>query len=587
MATPPSEGPVFREPATNWQNVIQQHVTAFRAREKVAYDRALAYTNGNAWAEVTQGLSEVDIQRTSTNLIFPIVETAMTSLVPPKPSLTMRTRAPADSTQVQAGEALINYFLTTGRYRRELARSTYHTVLYGLGVMKTGWDAAADRAVANFVDPRNYFCDMTALREEDLKYEIEATLLSRKEVMDKVEAGIYPSAVLETAADQYPTWMLPSKRPDQGIEGAAATETKNLMNYQSWYLIYEVYDRENGVVHHYTPASNKPILTDELVFRPYDHLVFNFNGENCRGLSEVALILDNQREYNWTESYLLTILRNSIPGTYYDQKLTSTDKEQKRLTMPIGGLAGVNVPPNKSVAEMFFSKPLPQVPPLADQMMAGKRDTIAAVSSLAAAQRGQIVGAKTATELAFIKGQIQDRLSARQRELFDLTTRVGEKMYLLAQRYMRDERVLEVTGGQWLRVEPDTLEGIHVVFEMSTYSATESNPAVRAESIRNAYPLLSTNPLISQKRLTEELLRASELPLTLLLTDEEMAAQAQAAAPPPGMPGAPGAPGAPAGAVPPAPFDPNAPPPVELPNRVAGMEAPMNAPGAPPPPPPV
>jgi hypothetical protein len=572
--------PPSRESATNWPNVIQQHVTAFRAREKIAYDRALAYCNGNAWADPTTGQSEVDIQRTSTNLIFPIVETAMTSLVPPNPALTMKPRKPVPTEVTQAGEALINYFLKTGRYRTELQRCVYHAVMYGLGVMKTGWDPTTDRAVTTFVDPRNYFCDMTALREENLKYEVEATLLSKKEVQDKIEAGVYPPSVLDKAADQYPTWMLPNKRPDAGIEGSSATEAKNLMNYQSWYLIYEVYDHERKVVHHYTPADNKPILTDEMVFRPYNILSFNYNGENVRGLSEVALILDNQKEYNWTESYLLTLLRHSIPGTYYDGSLSSTDEEQKRLIMPIGGMAPVRVPSNRTVAELFFSKPLPQVPPLADQMMAGKRDAIAYVSSLAAAQRGQVIGAKTATELAFIKGQIQDRLSSRQREIFELTAHVGEKQYLLAQKYMENEKVVEVVGGEWLTVNPPTLEQIEATFEMATYSATETNPAVRAESLRMAYPILSASPMISQKRLLEELLRAQELPLTLMLTDEEVAQQQMAMAPPPqqGMsaPPAPEMPGASVNEAPP------------LPNRVAGMAEPPNpnaaaGPAAPPP----
>lgn len=576
---------MLREPATSWPNVIQQHVSAFRAREKVAYDRALAYTNGNFWADPTTGESEVDIQRTSTNLIFPIVETAMTSLVPPNPSLALKPRKPADPAQIAAGEALINYFLRTGRYRQELSRSVYHTVLYGLGVMKTSWDPKTDRAVTHFIDPRNYFCDMTALREDNIKYEIEATLLSKKEVQDKVDAGIYPATVLAKAADQYPTWMLPNKRPDAGIEGSAATEAKNLMNYQSWYLIYEVYDREHGLVHHFTPADNKPILTDQLIFRPYDLLSFNFNGENCRGLSEVALILDNQKEYNWTESYLLTLLRHSIPGTYYDASVSSTDEEQKRLIMPIGGLAPVRVPSNRTVGELFFPKPLPQVPPLADQMMAGKREAISYVSSLAAAQRGQVVGAKTATELAFIKGQIQDRLASRQREIFELTTRIAEKQYFLAQKFMSEAQVVEVVGNQWVTVNPATLEAVEATFEMSTYSATETNPAVRAESIRAAYPILSANPMISQKRLLEELLRAQELPMSLMLTDEEQAQMAQAQAAP--------AMGAPESAMPPAPSQPGAnineaPP---LPNRVAAMEAPPNpnaatGPNAPTPPPP-
>jgi hypothetical protein len=572
------------KPTTNWLEVSAQHVAAFRAREKRAFDRALAYVNGNAWADALAGESEVSIQRTSTNLLFPIVETAMTTLVPRNPHLVLRPRGPAPADFVQGGSALVNYFYEACRFRRGLARSVYHTVMNGLGIQKTTWDVENDRAVVTPVDPRNYFCDMTAQVEEDLKYEIEATLLSRKEMEDRIAAGLYPEEALATAADQYPTWMLPDKRPDSGIEGSGfSRETKNLMNYQSWYLVYEVYDREHGIVYHYTPQRDKPLLADELVYRPYDHLTFNYNGENCRGVSEIGLLLDNQKEYNWTESYLLTILRASIPGIWYDKKATTTDKEQQRaIQMPVGGMAGVDVPNNKNVQEMFFNKPLPQVPPLADQMMAGKRQAIAEVSALAAAQRGQTVGAKTATELAFIKAATQDRLSSRQGDIFDLITRVGGKCYTLAQRYMSEEKLVQITGSEaWVTVNPASLEGMHATFEMSSFSAMETNPAVRAETYRVNYPLLSTNPLLSQKRVTEDFLRAQDLPLTLMLTEEEMAQQAAAAAAVPG-------PGPGAAAAPPAPTDPTQPPPVEMPNRIKAMAEPMteSATGAPPAPPP-
>lgn len=571
-------------PTTNWLEVASQHVAAFRSREKRAFDRALAYVNGNAWAEVLAGESEVSVQRTSTNLLFPIVETAMTTLVPRNPQLVLKPRGPAPVAFVQGGSALVNYFYEACRFRRGLARSVYHTVMNGIGIQKTTWDVQNDRAVVSPVDPRNYFCDMTAQVEEDLKYEIEATLLSRKEMEDKIAAGLYPEEALATAADQYPTWMLPDKRPDSGIEGSGfARETKNLMNYQSWYLVYEVYDREHGVVYHYTPQRDRPLLADELVYRPYDHLTFNYNGENCRGVSEIGLLLDNQREYNWTESYLLTILRASIPGLWYDKKATTTDKEQQRtIQMPIGGMAGVDVPQNKRVDEMFFNKPLPQVPPLAHELMAGKRQAIAEVSALAAAQRGQTVGAKTATELAFIKAATQDRLSSRQGDIFDLITRVGGKCYFLAQRYMAEEKLVQITGSEeWVTVNPASLEGMHAAFEMSSFSAMETNPAVRAESFRVNYPILSTNPLLSQKRVTEEFLRAQDIPLSLMLTEEELAQQA-AAAPAPAPGGA--APGGP----PAAPVDPTQPPPVEMPNRVAAMAEPMteSATGEPPAPPP-
>jgi hypothetical protein len=142
-------------------------------------------------------------------------------------------------------------------------------------------------------------------------------------------------------------------------------------------------------------------------------------------------------------------------------------------------------------------------------------------------------------------------------------------MYVLAQKYMAKERMVAVAGStptNWIAVNPTTLEALHADFEMQSYSAVETNPAVRADSLRQAYPLLASNPLLSQKRLTEELLRAQELPLTLMLTEEELAQQAKAVAPPPPVPGA-GPPLA-------APVDPTAVQEPKLPNRVAAMDEP-------------
>mgnify|MGYP006276469093 CR=1 FL=1 len=548
-------------PTTRWLNVIEQHVNAFRDKEKRAYDRSLNYTNGNAWADPSKGETEVDILRASTNLIFPVVETGMTTLVPRKPEVVLNPITP----ESDATAGWVNHSLTQANYRKKLARSTYHTVLYGLGIMKSGWDAKNDRPTCVPVDPRNYFCDMTAQLEEDLKYEIEATLLSRKMVKDKVEAGLYPASVLEEGkADRYPTWMLPAARADRDV-GGEAYETNNLMNYQSWYLVYEVYDRESGLVHHFAPAmGDKPLLTDELLVRPYDLISFNYNGKNVRGLSEIILILSNQKEYNQTESFLLTLLRSMIPGTYYDEKAWTTDKAQKKLAHPIGAHVGITVPANKSVADLFYAKPMAQVPQLAHEMMAAKRQAVAEVSALAAAQRGQVVGAKTATELAFIKSQIADRLQSRQDEIFDLTKRVAGKFFALSKAYMHAEQVV---GRPGIVVNPHIFDKVVAEFDMATYAATEGNPAVRAETMRAAWPILSTNPRYNQKKLAAEFLRVHELPPDFMLSDEEFAASQ---APPQGAP----APAAPM----PTPQDPTQPAPVQMPGRVAAMAEPITPP---------
>lgn len=517
-------------PTALWPNIIDRHINDFKSGEKRAWDRNLRTVNGDFWAATTVGASEAALIKTSTNFMLPLVETSTANLLAPNPQVTLNARAMASKDQVEQGQTITNYGLQAGKWRKELGTTIYHVILYGRGPVKTVFDFERDLAVTRFVDPRNYFFDKTAQRFEDMKYEIEATLLSRRTMERKVEEKVYPSwALSKSSAEQYPTWMIPGDK----------REVNELRNYQQWFLVYEVYDREAGVVFHYLPFDPKPILEDELIFRPYDLLTFTYNGENCGGVSEVGLLMPNQEEYNWTETFLLNNLRANAGGvTYYDGRITSTDKQAKQITAPIGSRVPVNVPGGSTLQDCFYVPPVPMVPPLAQEMLGRKREGMAYVSALSDSQRGQTIGAKTATEMEWIKQQIRDRLGPRLSDIDDLTTAVATKQFFLNQRYMRNEKVVQLLGEkEWRTVNPFTLEGIEATFDIVPYSPLKNNKAVRLEALRSLVPLMENNPYIKQRALWAQVFEDIEMGAAedLLYTDEEVAARAQ----PPPMPGAP------------------------------------------------
>jgi hypothetical protein len=493
-------------------------------------------------------------------------------LIPPNPQVSAEPVGIIDPQKVRIGESLVNWSLRAGGYRGELKTAVSNTVKFGRGPMKTTWDATRDMPVTRFVDVRNYFFDRTAQRWDAVKYEIEATLLSKSQMRKKVESGFYKAESLaRQEPDRYPQWLLPAGR----------REHDNLKDYQPWYLVWEVYDREEGKVLHFLPNNGEPILESDLTYRPYDMLTFNYNGEDVGGISEIGLILPNAEEYNWTETFLLNILRFGIPGTFYDSAITTNDKVVKALQAPLGSYIPLQVPGNRTLAESFMSRPMPVYPPIANDMLAKKRDSISFVSALSDATRGQTVGAKTATELAFIEGNTKNRLRPRQSQVDELTESVSQKQLLLMSRYMSKPKVAKLTGStDFTEISPWDVDGVEASFKMSPYSPMESNKAVKLEQLRNMQPMFQNNPYVKQGALTRRIFELME-ETDLVYTDAEVAAQA--AQQPPGGTAAPG--GAPAGspAVAPAQVSPNvAEAPSDLPPRSAGFSDTVNSPpGAP------
>ena len=546
--------------SASWPDVIARSLEDYKRRDRPAWDKNLKHFLGDAWAATTVGESEAELIKTSTNFVLPLVETAQANISPPNPRVTLNPRSPANRDQIEQGTTIVNYMLQQGKWRWEANMAIYHVVMCGRGPVKTTWDFDRDLAVSRFLDPRNYFFDRTAQRFEDMKYEIEATLLTKRQMERKIEEGVYPSWALERGQAQYPDWIAPAE--SKALAG--------IKNYQTWYPVYEVYDREAGVVFHYLLDVREPLMEDALVYRPYDLLTFTYNGTDCGGVSEVGLIMANLENYNWTETFELNRLRNDIPVDYYDARLTSTDKEAKKLQAPLGAKVPVKPPDNRTIAESIYRPPPVAPHPLAQDNLAKMREAMGYVSAMSDSQRAQTIGAKTATEMEWIKQQIRDRLGPRIAAVDELTAAVAAKQFFLAQRYMREEKVVQLVGEkEWRTVNPFTIEGVEATFDIVPYNPMRMNAAVRIEALRNLQPLIQNNPWVKQRAVAAAIFKDVQLgndESEFLYTPEEFAQMqaAQQAAQPASPAVDPGAP-APSPATPldsaPAPADPGGMPP--------------------------
>ena len=516
----------------------ERHVATYERGDKAMMDQLLRYYQGKFYTSET-GQSESDLERTSVGLTFAIVETALTSLVSPNPAITAVARNRAEEERIRACEAFVNNALDASNYRQEQGLYVFDSVLYGRGITKTAWSAKKDNPVVRATDVRTTFFDLTARRPDDIRYWIEATLLSSTQFKERIRINDYASWAGEINPDAYPKWML--------TDTGATVDRESLKNYQKWHVVYEIHDLEADKVVHIIPGDPRPVMVDKLVYNPYDLTTLNTNGEDCRGLSEIALISPNQEEVNNLLTYWLNIVRACVPKGVYDpgeldgEQLGAAAKAGLNTWSPIRRVGGKSKGPLSDAIGMF---PMPQVPPEALALLDKVWNNITIVSALAEAQRGQVTGARTATELALIEGQLRNRLSGRQKRIDAITSSVAEKMLLLMQKYKKNDEVLQQTGVDgWSAVSPDTLEGVKAAFKVVPYTAMESNRAVVQEQFKEFMMWAGKNPACDQRKLLQATVDIFDNPAlrryNIVLPEQveaQEAAEAGAGAPPPGGP---------------------------------------------------
>jgi hypothetical protein len=165
------------------------------------------------------------------------------------------------------------------------------------------------------------------------------------------------------------------------------------------------------------------------------------------------------------------------------------------------------------------------------EFIARQEEDAAFISALAEAARGQVAGARTATEMAIIDAQLRTRLATREGHLNDAIEDVAKKVFYLCKKYMKTNRLIRVSGStKWSELSHKDLVDVDVDFEMVSYNPIRRNPGMMAETLIQMLPFLSQNENVNVRRLTEEILTNLGLPSRILIPEEDiLAAKEQAA----------------------------------------------------------
>jgi hypothetical protein len=512
---------------TKLTTLIDRHKRFYEQNEKVLFDKARQYYRGDFFRRRDSNLDkETNLFLCSKNLIYAIADTAVSALLGPNPQVSAQPRNPISQEAAPAINGLMEYTFQTNKMRRRAATALIDAVLCKRGVFKTGWSIEEDRPVVKVIDPSSLFFDLTVRDVDDIRYWIEATVVPYTVFKERVASGRYKSDKIEDVRpDRYPSWILGADKK---------SETDMVRDAFEWVTIYEYYNRDTGVVQHYVKQADTVIFEEKIDYIPYSMFSLNQSGVDCLGLSEVQLVLNQQETINDLLTHMKQITYLMVPRILYDSGRISEEDLNKAVEASAGAFVGIS-PENsealRTLATLFYEMPMPQSPAGVEAFVARQEGDAAFISALAEAARGQVTGARTATEMAIIDAQMRTRLATREGHLNTAIEDVASKCFYLCRKYMKHEKMVRVAGSErWFPINHETIHDVLVDFEMVSYNPIRQNPSVLAETLVQLLPYLQQNPHVDVRRLTEEVVSGLGLPNKILMNQVDVAAKAEAEA---------------------------------------------------------
>jgi len=507
--------------------LIDRHLDFYKRSEKTQFDKSRRFYRGDFFnhADDDFNSSKMNSFLCSKNLIYAIADTAVSALLGPNPSVAAVARTPKSQDAATSVTGLIEFIFKTNKFRRKASTALIDAVLCKRGIFKTGWDAERDVPIVRAVNPSTLFFDLTARDPDDIRYWIEATVISFEEFKNRVRSGLYKAdLVADVEPDRFPKWLMDRNQQ---------SDTQQVRDAFKWVTIYEYYDRERGVIQHYVKQADAVVFEDKIDYIPYSMFSLNQSGIDCLGLSEVQLVLKQQETINDLLTHMKQITYLQIPRVLYDSGRITEEDLNKAVEASAGSFVGIN-PSNseslRTLATLFYEMPQPQNPAGVQEFVARQEDDAAFISALAEAARGQVVGARTATEMAIIDAQMRTRLATREGHLNDAIEDVARKAFYLSKKYMREPRLIRVAGDRrWAELAHKDLRDIQMDFEMVSYNPIRKNPSVMLESLLQMLPFLTQNENVDIRKLTEELISGMGLSRRIIIPEAELEAMQQEA----------------------------------------------------------
>jgi hypothetical protein len=508
----------------NLSNLIDRHRRFYERTEKKNFDKARRYYRGEFYTsrnDVNLSDGAIPSFLCSKNMIYAIADTAVSALLGPNPKVAANPRNKVSQEAIPLVNGLMEYVFDANNMRRRAATALIDAVLCKRGVFKTGWDMNGDKPVVRVIEPGSIFFDQTVRDVDDIRYWLEAAVIPWTEFQRRVKTGAYKSPkIADVTPDRYPKWITDSYKN---------SDTAQLRDAFEWVTVWEYYDRESNKVIHYVRQADTIVFEQELDYIPYSMFSLNQSAVDCLGLSEVQLVLNQQETINDLLTHMKQIVYLMIPRILFNSELITEEDLNKAVEAATGSFVPIS-PTNaeglRTLSTLFYEMPMPQVPVGVENFIARQEGDAAFISALAEAARGQVAGARTATEMAIIDAQMRTRLATREGHINTALQDVAEKCFYLAKKYMKEPKLVQVSGHEgWSEVSLADIHEVDVNFSMVSYNPIRQNPSVMSETLLKLFPILAQDPNVNKRALLEELVNGVGLSGRLLIPKEELEQQ--------------------------------------------------------------
>jgi hypothetical protein len=532
---------------------IAVHKKFYDSEEKQKFKKVQRYYQGKFTKEEANENDPKVVFEATKNLIFPLIDTAISAIIGNNPAVAATTIEGQTSDASLIATSNMGLIWKKNDMLRVVKVAFTDGGLYGRGTFKVGWSVKDDMPQVSTVDVDAFFFDLSTKYQNRMRYKFECTPIPVKRFNKRRQMGMYPllPAYMEVQGSARPGWM--------GVNNSVAAR-KPVDDVDSWVVVWEYYDLDEMKVYHYLENENIIILADDLKEDPYVTWEMNFNGEDCRGISEAILILSQQETVNDLLTFWKNVVYLIIPRIFYNAGLISEDDLNAAVSSAVGAYVpvhtnGEGLPPSQW-KDAFMPQPVPDMPVEAVNLLDRQEADAGYVSAISDLARNQLAGAKTATEVAVMDQFSRSRTSTREGNFTTALEAVAEKMWNLDQRKLAGSRRVEVVrNGKKTRVNiglADIQKIQDVQWEWSAYNPIKNNPLVLADLLKQFLPFIQDSPLHDQQKFWSYLHRTIGLPMDILKTEEQLAkdkAEAEAAKPAPPTQPAPAMPTEPAPAM--------------------------------------
>lgn len=493
------------------------------------------------------------------NWLYAFVDSMTANICPTNPEVTIRPRRKALKEAAELRTALVNNVLLLEKAHDKMWKLVTRASIFPRAFAKLVWNKRRRRPLIRVINPEFIFFDTTAEEWEDIRYVVEATVITKGEFERRIrrrgrsrsQGGLYRTNAAEGVKfGAYPSWLADESKQD----GTDTEEEADISRSGfEWVVVYEYYDLVENKFFHYVDTSPVPLYSGDLPYEhlrnPYFLLTFNDNLSDLGGLSDSDLVYSTIERLNEMSSLQLWHNKASIPITLVHEGLLDDPEAFKdglaNVTGP-GQALSVTAKQNVGVHDVVGHTPSPSLPINWADSKAELRELAEFVLGLASYQRGSVGHADVATELALSDTAIRTRNARRQKRVYDVIAWLAEGIIGLYAQFLTDgdERIfvrINDSDDDVRELSPESL-GMGTDnddpitsydYEARPFNAEEGNSVTQLKTLVEFLPVFTQSPHVNQQKLIGKLLELLKMPE---LIAEAPPAGPQGQPPGPGMP---------------------------------------------------